>query len=295
MSLTRAYHGHTIRAQDGLALFVRNYAPAPGTPQKPTLLCLAGIARHSGDFDDLAQRYAARGHRVIAPDYRGRGASARDPDPSRYRPEVYLDDLRHCLVALDCGAVIAIGSSMGGLLTMAMGVAMPPRLLGAVLNDIGPDIEAAGMGRIADYLGANTSYANWSEAVAALKQLSPGLNPGPGLEAREADWQKVADNSFVEGPDGRLHPHWDPAIAVPLKNGDPIPDLWPLFNSLRAVPTLALRGGASDIFSANGLARMARAHPTMRHITLAHKGHTPSLDEPESLEAIDALIADIVG
>ncbi len=286
-----AYRPWRIRGQDGLGLFARDYPAAPGCRARVPILCLGGIARHSADFDALARRYAARGHRVIAPDYRGRGRSDRDPDPDRYRPEIYLADLRHVLTALDSGPVAIIGTSMGGLLAMGMGVAMPSLVRAAVLNDIGPDIEGTGLGRIVDYLASGTSYADWDAAVAALQALMPDLNPGPGTRADAADWRRVAEATFSRGEDGRLHPDWDPAIAIPLKRGDPIPDLWPLFRSLSPKPVLAIRAGRSDILGAETVARMAAAHPRMEQLTLPHKGHTPTLDEPASLEAIDALFA----
>lgn len=284
-----------VRAGDGLRLFARDVVPAPGAPRRPTVLCLAGIARHSADFVDLARHLSARGHRVIAPDYRGRGKSARDSDPTNYRPETYLEDLRHLLTALRSGPVVAIGTSMGGLLAMAMGVAMPSLLQGAVVNDIGPDVGGGGLARIAAYLGAGESYSNWDSAVAALQALMPNLNPGPhrsgtGSRAGPEDWRRVAEATFEPGPDGRLHPSWDPAIAELLTAGAPIPDLWPYFRSLRAKPVLAIRGGRSDILSAETLAAMRAAHPAMAALTLPDKGHTPSLDEPESLEAIDAFL-----
>ncbi|MBP5855925.1 alpha/beta hydrolase [Marivibrio halodurans] len=293
----------TVRAADGRVLFAWDYPAAPGKDAvsrqaRLTVLCLAGIARHSADFDDLARHLAGRGHRVVAPDYRGRGRSARDPNPANYRPETYLEDIRHCLIALRTGPVVVVGSSMGGLLAMGMGAAMPMMLRGAVLNDIGPDIGGGGLGRIVGYLGAGRHYADWDAAVAALQGLMPTLNPGPhgaatGTKAGPADWRRVAEATFTQGADGRLHPAWDPAIAEPLRGGASIPDLWPYFRSLRAKPVLAIRGGRSDILSADGLDRMAAAHPRLRTLTLPGKGHTPTLDEPESLEAIDGFLDDI--
>lgn len=298
--MSRISREHWIRAGDGRRLFVREVTPRSAGTRRPTVLCLAGIARHSMDFVDLACDLADKGHRVIAPDYRGRGRSARDPDAGNYRPETYLDDLRHCLVALQSGPVVVIGTSMGGLLAMAMGVAMPTLLRGAVINDIGPDVAGGGLGRIVDYLGSGTSYADWDAAVAAVRTLMPDLNPGPhgpdtGTRAGPDDWRRVAEATFEEGPDGRLHPSWDPKIARALTDGGPIPDLWPYFRSLRRKPVLAIRGGRSDIFSAETLAAMQAAHPAMKSLTLPDKGHTPSLDEPESRAAIDAFLDAIPG
>ncbi|MCR9219689.1 MAG: alpha/beta hydrolase [Alphaproteobacteria bacterium] len=284
------YRPRHVRAQDGCGLFVRDYPAAPGAGPKTPVLCLSGIARTSADFDALARRLAARGHRVIAPDYRGRGRSERSPDPDRYRPEVYLDDLRHAVTALDVAPMAVVGTSLGGGLAMALGVALPTRLRAVVINDIGPDVPTDGVGRVAGYIASGRSYADWEEATAALQELTPDLNPGPGETARPEDWRRAAEATYHRADDGRLHPNWDPAIARPLLRGDPPPDLWPLFASLRRLPCLVIRGGRSDILSAETLERMEAAHPRLRTLTLPTKGHAPTLDEPQSLEAVDELL-----
>ncbi|MEQ8604390.1 MAG: alpha/beta hydrolase [Marivibrio sp.] len=290
----------TVRAQDGCRLFVRDYrpvAPPPGDRppgDRPVVLCLGGVARTSADFHDLAQRLAAQGWRVVAPDYRGRGRSARSA-PRRYRPEVYLEDLRHIRVALGLGPAVVIGSSLGGLLGCALGVAAPGALKGLVMNDIGPDVSLGGLGRVVDYIKAAPSYADWDDAAAAMRDLMPDLNPGPGETAGEDDWRRVAEATFRREADGRLHPMWDPAIAESMGTDAAIPDLWPLFRSARRAPALAIRGGKSDILSAETLQRMQAAHPLLSALTLPHKGHTPTLDEPESLAAIEALLARVAG
>ncbi len=123
---------------DGLRLFYRAYGPADSAALP--VLCLPGLTRHSGDFAGLATRLAAAGRRVVCPDLRGRGRSEYARDWRTYDPAYYLDDIRALLALEQIGRAVIVGTSMGGLLAMAMGVAMPSVLAGIVINDVGPDI-----------------------------------------------------------------------------------------------------------------------------------------------------------
>ena len=88
------------------------------------MVCLTGLTRNSKDYAHLAARLSAR-HRVICPDYRGRGRSAHDPDWRNYQPPVYLSDLRHLLTVAGIHRAVFIGTSLGGLIAAAMTLAMP--------------------------------------------------------------------------------------------------------------------------------------------------------------------------
>jgi pimeloyl-ACP methyl ester carboxylesterase len=269
-------------ASDGLQLYYRAYGD-PLSPS-PAVLCLPGITRNSKDFHDLARHLAAQGRRVICPDYRGRGLSAYDPDWRKYRPEIYVEDLLQLLTLEGIDRFVAIGTSMGGLLTMGLAVARPAALVAAVLNDIGPEIESGGVSRIIDYIGQDHPQPDWAAAVIHLKATYPEL----GLPDEKA-WQNLARSTFRETGDGRLHVDWDISLARPLREDGPIPDLWPLFRALDRRPVLVIRGGNSDVLSNGSLAKMVAAKPDLIHVTLPGVGHAPMLDEPAALEAIDAL------
>lgn len=222
---------------------------------------------------------------MLCPDYRGRGRSDRDPDPNNYVAGIYLDDIRHLLAVAGVHRVVVIGTSVGGLLATAMGAAMPTRLAGVVMNDIGPVIETGGSNRILDYIGSNKPQPDWASATAELRRIFPHLS----LRTDE-EWREAVEGTWRPGPDGALHFDWDPKIVVPLKRGDPVPDLWALFRSLRHVPVLAIRGGRSDLFSQATFDRMAEEHPRLVRLLLPEVGHTPSLSEPETVAAIDRFV-----
>ncbi|MBM3570781.1 MAG: alpha/beta hydrolase [Alphaproteobacteria bacterium] len=277
------YRERFFTAQDGLRLYFRDYDRAGR--HRPVLLCLPGLARNSKDFAALAARLSAR-YRVIAPDYRGRGRSAYDANWRHYHPRVYLDDLRHLLTLAGIHRVVVIGTSLGGILAMALGVVMPGAIAGAVLNDVGPDLGGDGIKRILAYLATDRPQPDLDNAARYLKKLLPQLS----LKTDE-EWRGFAAATYRWAEAGQWHFDWDPAIVRPLLEDDgPRPDLWPLFRSLRRVPVLAIRGAVSDILSAATFARMAAEHPRLTPRVVADVGHAPTLDEPEIREAIDEFI-----
>jgi pimeloyl-ACP methyl ester carboxylesterase len=280
-----AYREGRYTAFDGLSLFYREYGDSSRT--ETAALCLPGLTRNSRDFDGLATRLAAT-RRVICPDYRGRGRSDYDSDPGNYIPSVYLDDLRQLLAVVGCHHIVAIGTSMGGLLAMGLGAMMPSVLKAVVLNDVGPDVGGPGLARILDYIAEDRPQPNWDDAVAALRDFMPNLTlPTP------ADWRAAAEGTFRKGEDGLLHFDWDVRLVETLRDGPPVPDLWPVFRSLRRLPVLAVRGEVSDVLTVDTFQRMANEHPTLLRITVPGTGHTPTLVEPEVLGALDTFLKEL--
>ncbi|HEX6978308.1 MAG TPA: alpha/beta hydrolase [Alphaproteobacteria bacterium] len=275
-------------ATNNLSLFFKDWGDPlwPATP----VLCLPGLARNSKDFDRLAQRLAdpdgARPRRVIAPDLRGRGRSARDPDWRNYRARTYLDDIRHLLAILGLDRVIVIGTSMGGLLGMAMATAMPTMLRGLVVNDIGPEVDPRGAGRILSYVAADHPQPDWASATAHLRRMLPNLSL-----ATADEWLTFAQATFRLGDDGQLHFDWDANLVKPLRDDmDEAIDLWGVWRATRRVPTLVIRGGLSDILSAATLARMKAERPDLWDVTLPNVGHAPTLDEPLARKVLDEFL-----
>jgi pimeloyl-ACP methyl ester carboxylesterase len=280
-----SFREHRYTTQDGLSLYYREYGD-PLSTETP-FLCLPGLARNSKDFHRVATRLSAD-RWVICPDYRGRGQSDYDPEPDNYQPTTYLQDIRHLLVVTGMHRAVVIGTSMGGLLATGLGVVAPSLLAGVVLNDIGPHIEDNGIGRIIDYLGIDHPHPDWDHAVAAFKGRFPTLS----FDTEEL-WREGAEATWREREDGQLHVDWDVNIVLPMVQNKELPDLWALFRSLRNVPILAIRGGVSDVLSAETFDRMADEHPKLDRLCLEGVGHVPSLIEPESTEAIDRLLAQI--
>lgn len=277
------YRERWVSAQDGLRLYARDYGD-PLAPAPP-LLCLTGLTRNSKDFNDLAQRHAAR-RRVVCPDYRGRGRSAYDPDWRNYQPEVYVRDLMALLAALSLHKVVICGTSLGGLLAMGLSVATPSALAGVILNDVGPELNPGGLSRILEYVGVDKPQGDWDGAIAHLKQLF-----GADSLAGEAKWRSFAEATYRRRDDGLLHYDWDTALAKPLlADRGQVPDLWRLYGALKRVPVLAIRGERSDVLSEATFARMAELKPDLIQVTVPEVGHTPELDEEPAERAIDGFL-----
>jgi pimeloyl-ACP methyl ester carboxylesterase len=275
------------QSHDGLRLYARVYeGPAAAAP---TVLCLHGLTRNSRDFEDLAPHLAAR-YRVIVPDLRGRGFSARDPHWQNYQPAVYVRDLLALLSAVDAPHVAVIGTSLGGMLAMMLGYSHRHRITGIVLNDVGPEIDPVGIERIKRYAGRLAPVRTWPEAIAQVRTVYE--HAWPGLDADR--WTAVARRGYREDAAGLVAIDADPNIGEALRAAPAAAlDLWPLWQALRALPTLAIRGAHSDILSTATFARMKAENPELQQCVVADRGHVPLLDEPECVAAIDGFLATI--
>ncbi len=270
---------------DGLRLFARDYVNPRA--DAPTLLCLPGLTRNSKDFGDLAAHLAAR-YRVLCPDLRGRGRSARDPKAENYTPMVYVDDIWRLLDMLGIDRVGVIGTSLGALMAMLMSAQFPKRVTRVVLNDAGPELDPRGIARIVSYTGKmSPPMTQWSQAASRIAENYAVCYPDFGA----AEWMDQARASCFRDVDGAIKFDYDPDISLGLKTGTATPDLWPLFDALGDKPALSLRGEISDLLSTDILARMRARMPTLRTATIPRHGHAPTLNEPEARAAIDEFLA----
>jgi len=278
------------KSPDGLDLFARDYSAGPG-PARPPVIAIHGLTRNSADFEAIAPLLAQAGRRVLALDVRGRGRSDRAPDPMTYTPDVYAKDV---LALMDQAAIdraVFLGTSMGGLITMAVTALKPKAVVAAILNDIGPEVAPEGLARIAAYSGQPVEIGSWADAAAYAKRINAVAFP----HYADADWDAFARRIFREQPNGDIGLDYDPDISVPIRAAGTkalVPNLWPYFRRLaRKKPTLLVRGAASDLLSAGIAERMKKAAPSMAHVEVPGVGHAPMLDEPEAKAAIFEFLA----
>jgi len=270
---------------DELSLYARDYPGAEGPARLP-IIAIHGLTRNSADFGTIAPLIAATGRRVLVVDVRGRGRSGRAADPMTYQPPVYAKDVLALMDQAGIGRAVFLGTSMGGLITMALTAMAPDRVAAAILNDIGPEVAPEGLARIASYTGQTVEIRSWDDAADYARRTNGAALPHYGPD----DWMTFARRVFREGPDGVPVLDYDPDITVPMRAAGKdalVPDLWPAFRRLAEGRKLLLvRGETSDLLSRDIADRMREAAPHMTFVEVPGVGHAPMLDEPVARQGI---------
>jgi pimeloyl-ACP methyl ester carboxylesterase len=247
---------------------------------------LHGLTRNSRDFENVAARYAGD-WRVLAVDFRGRGLSQYDANSANYAPRTYAMDIIELLDELDIERAVFLGTSLGGLVTMTIAKLQPQRIAGAMLNDIGPELDQAGIERIRTYVGKPVLFRDWDDAASQLQTRLAEVHPSYG----RPEWRRFAKRICRESEEG-VEFDYDMAIAEPFNAGKTgaVEDPWPYFHALSGRPVLVLRAENSDLLPRSAAERMAREIPDVEFVTIPRVGHAPDLDEPEAVAAIDRLL-----
>ena len=279
-------------SNDGVRLHARVYDAAnPADPALLPVVCIPGLTRNARDFGELAPRLADR-RRVYVVDLRGRGDSGYARDAMSYGPLTDVQDVIALLAQEQVDRFIAVGTSLGGVVTMLIAGTQHGRVAAAVLNDVGPQIEAAGMDRIRSNVGQVSVFPTWVHAARAVAAANAAIYPDWQLE----DWLVMVKRTHRLTPEGRIVADYDANIAQPFRvpgGGEAGVDLWPALDALADVPVVLVRGALSDVLSGDVAARMVARLPHARLIEIPRTGHAPTLDEPVAAEAIATLVNDL--
>ncbi|MBI5277272.1 MAG: alpha/beta hydrolase [Burkholderiales bacterium] len=283
--------------------FTSNYATCAGreihytewgTAERGTVIAWHGLARTGRDMDELAQHLAARGWRVVCPDTLGRGLSQWSRDPSKeYKLEFYARIAADLFDQLGIERAHWVGTSMGGALgtVCASGLFQPqmkPRIASLLLNDNAPQLAAPALQRIRAYAGNPPAFDTMAELESFFRQV---YKPFGWLS--DAQWRRLAETSTRRLPDGRITPHYDPAMVRQFIDHPNDYDIWQHYDEIR-IPVLLLRGAESDLVlreAAEGL--MLRGPGLLgltRVVEIAGVGHAPALNVPEQLELVTQFI-----
>jgi pimeloyl-ACP methyl ester carboxylesterase len=283
---------HYVRAADGLWLHAAEWGPGRGFAVP--VVCLPGLARTARDFAELGEALTAMApaRRVLALDYRGRGRSDYDPNAANYSFPVEARDILTTLSALGIDRAIVIGTSRGGIHAMGLAAMKPGLVAGAVLNDIGPVVETAGLVRIQGYIGKTPPVPSFEIGAAILAKV--GASQFPRLDA--AGWLRMAHLLWKEEAAGKLVLDYDPALSTTVEQVSPDmpnPTFWEAFAALSPVRVLSIRGSLSDILLAATVDEMARRHPRLEVLTVPDEGHAPLLADIATITRISDFVQSV--
>ena len=281
----------------GLEIHCSDWTPPADTVLRGTVVAWHGLARTGRDMDELAAHLSARGWRVICPDTVGRGLSQWSSRPDeQYCLRFYARLARELLDALDLQAVHWVGTSMGGAIgtLCAGGLAEPAlksRIRSLVLNDNAPELAQAAIDRIRAYAGQPPAFDTVTELEAFFRQV---YRPYGWLS--DAQWRRLAETSVRRLPDGRVTPHYDPAMVRQFIVHPDDYRIWEHYEAIE-VPVLLLRGAESDLVLQDTVPRMRERGPGARGllqtIEVPGCGHAPALNVPQQLDWVTGFIESV--
>ncbi|MFZ5566096.1 MAG: alpha/beta fold hydrolase [Pseudomonadota bacterium] len=261
-----------------------------GAAHARTVIAWHGLARTGRDMDELGQHLAVHGYRVICPDTLGRGYSQWSPQPEQeYCLAFYARIAADLFDQLGIASAHWVGTSMGGAIgTVCAAGLLQPQLQGRVrslvLNDNAPQLADAAIARIRAYAGNPPAFATMAELEAFFRQA---YRPFGWLS--DAQWCRLAETSMRRLSDGRVTPHYDPAMVQQFVNHPDDYLLWEHYERLMQ-PVLLLRGAESDLVLPETVVRMRDCGPgragRLQVIEVPGCGHAPALNVPEQLDAV---------
>ncbi len=257
-----------------------------GAVGSPVLIAWHGLARTGRDMDAIAAHLAPR-YRVICPDTLGRGLSQWSPDPQAEYCNAFYVRLAVSLVnQLGLEQFDWLGTSMGGAIgTLAAAGPLRTRMRRLVLNDNGPQLAANAIQRIRSYAGNPPAFATVGELEAYFRTV---YKPYGWLS--DAQWRLLTETSTRRLPDGRVTPHYDPAMVMQFTHQENDYALWDAWDTLE-LPVLCLRGETSDLLLPEVAEQMRRRGPGAVVVTVPGCGHAPALNTPEHFAIVERFLA----
>lgn len=286
MNTSSAPQSRYLRCE-GREIHFMDWAPAPGTTDHGTVIAWHGLARTGRDMDPLAAHLSALRYRVICPDTIGRGLSQWSPEPeAEYCLDFYARLARSLVDQLGLDRFHWVGTSMGGAIGMvAADGLLRGRIQRLVLNDNGPQLASAAIERIRSYAGSPASFATVSELEQYFRTV---YKPYGWLS--DAQWTLLTESSVRRLPDGRVTPHYDPAMVMQFTAHPADYDRWAEYDRID-IPVLCLRGADSDLLLADTAEAMRDRGPRALVVTIPGCGHAPALNVPDQLDLVSRFLA----
>ncbi|WP_374674730.1 alpha/beta fold hydrolase [Ideonella sp.] len=257
-----------------------------GAADAPAVVAWHGLARTGRDMDDLAAHLAPR-WRVICPDTLGRGLSQWSPRPAEEYCLAFYVKLAVALVGqLGLDRFHWVGTSMGGAIGLrAAAGPLRGHMRSLLLNDIGPRLAAPAVARIRAYAGQPPAFATVGELETYFRTVY-----APYGWLSNTQWRRLTETSTRRLPDGRVTPHYDPAMVQQFVHHPADYDQWEAWDTLD-LPVLCLRGQASDLLEPETAQAMRERGPRAQVIEVPGCGHAPALNVPEHFAWVDGFLA----
>jgi pimeloyl-ACP methyl ester carboxylesterase len=257
-----------------------------GAGNEEVLVAWHGLARTGRDMDHIAEHLAAR-YRVICPDTPGRGLSQWSPDPAHEYCLAFYEKLAVALLhQLGIAQCHWLGTSMGGAIGLhAAAGPLRGRIRRLVLNDIGPQLADAAIARIRSYAGNPPAFATMVELEQYFRTV---YKPYGWLS--DGMWRLLTETSVRRLPDGRVTPHYDPAMVQQFIHHPDDYLQWDAWDSL-ALPVLCLRGESSDLLLAETAEAMRQRGPRAVVVTIPGCGHAPALNTSDQFALVERFLA----
>ncbi len=297
-----------INCLNNLGESYRMYYSSWGNPEasKKHMLCIHGLNRNNRDWDYVGAYFAMQGYYVVCPDIVGRGLSSNLVNYTGYNIPSYIADVLNLIRTLSLNNIDFVGTSMGGMIGMGLASLPQNSLRSMVLNDIGAEIEYAGLARIMSYSSEQLSFDTLAEAKASLVNTSKDFGDMP-----DTIWQEMAQNSYQKNSLGKYELKRDMNIAKTFALLFQVNDafkaeisiaeltklttnmtakilpqnitMWDIWNKIINLPTLIIRGETSDILSVSVMHKMCTSRDNVQSVTIANAGHAPFLYTDEHM------------
>jgi pimeloyl-ACP methyl ester carboxylesterase len=268
--------------KDILANGIRlHYLDWEGAAKRPIIfLHGGGLTAHTWDVICLALRSRFR---CYALDLRGHGDSEWSSN-LRYGLDEHAQDLAAFIEDRHLEQTVLVGMSLGGLASLRYAADNAHNLALLVIVDIGPSIQEGGTRRIREFMSQGVESQTFDAYVAQAAAFNPNRDLKLLRSNLRHNLHELPDGTWAWKYDRRHRGRWPSAVETQRLQ------LWEAVGRIDC-DTLVLRGGRSDVFSAQNAEELSASLPNGSWLEVSAAGHTIHGDNPAGfLAAIDPLL-----
>ena len=236
-----------------------------GDPAGPLVILQHGGGQTRHAWKGAGETLGAAGYFAVAFDARGHGDSDWAPD-GQYGQDVMVEDLESVVAALGNRRPVLVGASMGGGTSLVAVGEDRVDATALVLVDVGPHIEAEGVGKIQAFMTRKP------EGFDSLDEVADAIASYQPHRTRPRNVAGLAKNVRL-GADGKYHWHWDPRFRAGRQVMEKRRERLEACSRNLTLPTLLVRGGLSDLLSEEGAQTFLSLCPHSEYVNVTGAGH----------------------